>query len=96
MKTILAVDDSATIRQMTGMVLREEGYEVIEAENGEDALTKLRGRTLGLILTDVNMPKMDGLEFTRRLRAMEEYKFVPVVLLTTETQPEKRLQRRGA
>jgi two-component system chemotaxis response regulator CheY len=96
MKTILTVEDSPTARQMTGLVLRGAGYEVIEAVDGEDALTKLQGRTLNLVVADIHMPKMDGLEFTRRLRAMEEYKFVPVVLLTTESRPEKKQEGKAA
>ena len=96
MKTILTVDDSATARQMTGLVLRGAGYEVIEAVDGEDALAKLQGHTLNLILSDINMPKMDGLEFTRRVRAIEEHKFVPIVLLTTESHPEKKQEGKAA
>jgi two-component system chemotaxis response regulator CheY len=96
MKTVMTVDDSATARQMTGLVLRNGGYEVVEAVDGEDALAKAQGRVLHLVITDINMPKMDGLELTRRLRAMEEYKFVPIVLLTTESQPEKKQEGKAA
>jgi two-component system chemotaxis response regulator CheY len=95
-KTILTVDDSASLRQMLGVVLRGEGYEVIEAVDGVDALSKLKGRELNLILTDVNMPNMDGLEFTRRARAIPQYKFVPIVLLTTESAPEKKQEGKAA
>lgn len=96
MKTILTVDDSASLRQMLGVVLRGEGYEVVEAVDGVDALSKLNGRELNLVLTDVNMPNMDGLEFTRRVRAMPQYRFVPIVLLTTESAPEKKLLGKAA
>lgn len=96
MKTILTVDDSATVRQMVGLVLRGAGYEVVEAVDGVDALSKLTGQELNLILTDLNMPNMDGLEFTRRVRALAGYKFVPVVLLTTESQPEKKQEGKAA
>ena len=96
MKTILTVDDSATVRQMIGLVLRGAGYEVLEAVDGVDALAKLKGQELNLILTDLNMPNMDGLEFTRRVRALADYKFVPVVLLTTESQPEKKQEGKAA
>ncbi len=96
MKTIRTVDDSATVRQMAGLVLREAGYEVIEAVDGVDALAKLKGQELNLILTDLNMPNMDGLELTRRVRALASYKFVPVVLLTTESQPEKKQEGKAA
>jgi len=95
-KTIMTVDDSASLRQMVGLVLRGGGYAVVEAVDGADALSKLRGQELHLFLTDINMPNMDGLEFTRRLRAMPEYKFVPIVLLTTESHPEKKQDGKAA
>jgi len=95
-KTIMTVDDSASLRQMVGLVLRGGGYAVVEAVDGADALSKLRGQELHLFLTDINMPNMDGLEFTRRLRAMPEYKFVPIVLLTTESHPEKKQEGKAA
>ena len=66
MKTIMTVDDSASLRQMVSFVLRGGGYDVVEAVDGLDALSKLKGRELHLILTDINMPKMDGLELTRQ------------------------------
>lgn len=96
MKTIMAVDDSASLRQMVGVVLRGGGYQVVESVDGMDALSKLKGQELHLVLTDINMPKMDGLEFTRKLRAMPQYKFVPIVLLTTESNPEKKQQGKAA
>jgi two-component system chemotaxis response regulator CheY len=95
-KTILTVDDSASLRQMLGVVLRGGGYDVVEAVDGMDALSKLTGQDLNLVLTDINMPKMDGLEFTRQLRAMPQYKFIPIVLLTTESQADKKLQGKAA
>jgi len=87
MKTVLAVDDSASLRQMVRVVLCGGGYQVVEAEDGVDALSKLAGQDLDLVLTDLNMPKM---------RAMPQYKFVPVVLLTTESNTEKKLQGKAA
>ncbi|HMD71723.1 MAG TPA: response regulator [Bryobacteraceae bacterium] len=96
MKTIMSVDDSASLRQMVVFVLRGGGYEVIEATDGEDALSKLQGREVDLIVSDINMPKMDGLEFTRQVRAMARYKFVPIVLLTTESQAEKKQEGKAA
>jgi two-component system, chemotaxis family, chemotaxis protein CheY len=86
----MAIDDSASLRQMVSVVLRGGGYQVIESVDGLDALSKLKGQELHLFLTDVNMPKMDGFEFTRKVRAMQQYKFVPVVLLTTESTAEKK------
>ena len=96
MKTVMTVDDSASLRKMVRFVLADGGYDVIEAVDGMDALSKLKGRELGLVLTDVNMPKMDGLELTRRLRAIPEYRFVPIVLLTTESHPEKKQEGKAA
>jgi two-component system chemotaxis response regulator CheY len=96
MKTILTVDDSASLRQMIAVVLRGSGYTVVEAVDGKDALSKVSGQKFDLVLTDVNMPQMDGLEFTRRLRAMPQYKFTPIVLLTTESHADKKLQGKAA
>lgn len=96
MKTVMTVDDSASIRQMVSLVLRGAGYEVVEAVDGKDALSKLGNREMHLFLSDINMPNMDGLEFTRRLRALPEYKFVPIVLLTTESHPEKKQEGKAA
>jgi two-component system chemotaxis response regulator CheY len=81
---------------MVSVVLCGGGYQVVEAVDGVDALSKLTGQDLDLVLTDLNMPKMDGLEFTRQLRAMPQYKFVPVVLLTTESNTEKKMQGKAA
>ena len=96
MKTIMTVDDSSSLRQMVSVVLRGGGYDVVEALDGMDALSKLNGREIDLFLTDIHMPKIDGLEFTRRVRAMPRYKFVPIVLLTTESHPEKKQEGKAA
>jgi two-component system chemotaxis response regulator CheY len=95
-KTIMTVDDSASLRQMVSLVLRGAGYEVIEAVDGVDGLSKLNSHELHLFLTDINMPNMDGLDFTRQVRAMPQYKFVPIVLLTTESHPEKKQEGKAA
>jgi two-component system, chemotaxis family, chemotaxis protein CheY len=95
-KTIMTVDDSASLRQMVSFTLRDGGYDVVEAVDGVDALSKLKGREIHLFVTDVNMPNMDGLELTRQLRAMPQYKFVPIVLLTTESLEEKKQQGKTA
>jgi two-component system chemotaxis response regulator CheY len=92
----MTVDDSASIRQMVRFVLQGAGYGVIEASDGVDALSKLKGQEVHLFLSDINMPRMDGLELTRRLRAMPECKFVPIVLLTTESHPEKKQEGKAA
>jgi two-component system, chemotaxis family, chemotaxis protein CheY len=96
MKTIMTVDDSASMRQMVSFVLKSAGYDVVEAVDGVDALEKLKGQDLSLVLSDINMPNMDGLEFSRQLRAMPQYKFVPIILLTTESHPEKKQEGKAA
>jgi two-component system, chemotaxis family, chemotaxis protein CheY len=95
-KTIMTVDDSATLRQMVRFVLRDGGYQVVEAVDGLDALSKLTGQEVHLIVTDINMPRMDGLELTRQVRATTEHKFVPIILLTTESHPEKKQEGKAA
>jgi two-component system chemotaxis response regulator CheY len=95
-KTIMTVDDSASLRQMVSFVLRDNGYEVVEAVDGLDALSKLTGQEIHLVLSDINMPRMDGIEFTRQLRALPQYKFVPVVLLTTESHADKKQEGKAA
>ena len=100
MKTIMTVDDSASLREIASLVLRAGGYEVIEAVDGLDALSKLSKVTTqepNLILTDVNMPGMDGLELTRQIRAMPQYKFVPIVVLTgSESCGERKQEAKSA
>lgn len=88
-KRILIVDDSVAVRQSVAYVLDQAGYEVVQAVDGVDALTKLDGSPIHLVLTDVNMPNMDGITLTGKIRTLDEYKFVPVVVLTTESQAEK-------
>ena len=78
-KTILIVDDSSSMRQVVGMALRSSGYEVIEAVDGEDALNKLDGRKVHLVISDVNMPNMDGITLIRELRTLPAYKFTPIL-----------------
>ena len=90
--TILAVDDSASMRQMVCFTLRHAGYEVIEAADGVDALEYARGNSVNLVLTDVNMPRMDGITLVRELRQLDTYKFTPMLVLTTEAAPEKKMQ----
>lgn len=95
-KTILSVDDSASIRQMVAFTLKGAGYGVVEAVDGEDGLTKARKNKLSLILTDQNMPKMDGLTLIRTLREMPQYKTVPILMLTTESSDVMKAQGRAA
>ena len=89
-KTILVVDDSATIRQVVSLTLKEQGFGVIEAVDGVDALSKLNGQKIHLVVSDVNMPKMNGILFVKEMKKLDRYKFTPVCMLTTETsQTEK-------
>jgi two-component system chemotaxis response regulator CheY len=91
-KNILIVDDSASIRQVVSLTLKGAGYEVIEACDGRDALAKLAGQRVHLMISDVNMPNMDGLTFLREIKSRSEYKFTPVIMLTTESAEDKKLQ----
>jgi two-component system chemotaxis response regulator CheY len=94
-KRILIVDDSASVRQVANMALTRAGYEVVEACDGQDGLTKLSGK-VHLIISDVNMPRMDGLTFLKAVKANAEYKFTPVIMLTTEAGDEMKNQGRAA
>lgn len=78
-KTILIVDDSFSLRQTISMALKSVGYQVVEASDGQDALSKLDGRKYNLIISDVNMPNLDGLSFVRAVKQNPNYKFTPVV-----------------
>lgn len=84
-KCILTVDDSSTMRQMIAFTLKGADYEVIEAGDGVEALEVVPGKRLSLVITDVNMPRMDGLTLVQRLRALPEFKFTPILVLTTES-----------
>ncbi|MDX9706692.1 MAG: response regulator [Azospira sp.] len=95
-KTILCVDDSASIRQMVGFTLKSAGYEVVEAVDGMDGQDKARSRSIDLVLTDQNMPRMDGLTLIRNLRALPQYKSVPILMLTTESSDAMKQQGRAA
>jgi two-component system chemotaxis response regulator CheY len=95
-KTILTVDDSASIRQMVAFTLKNAGYEVVEAVDGVDGLDKARGGTVHLVLTDQNMPRMDGLTLIKTLRAQPQYKSVPMLMLTTESSAAMKAQGRAA
>ncbi|WP_321472954.1 response regulator [uncultured Paludibaculum sp.] len=96
-KKILAVDDSSTVRQMVSFTLTSAGYEVIEAKDGQDALSKLTSPVpLGMVLTDLNMPNLDGIGLIKRLRAHGSFKYVPIVVLTTESEVEKKQAARSA
>ena len=95
-KTILAVDDSASIRQMVAFTLKSSGYEVVEAVDGMDGLEKAKSKTFNLILTDQNMPRMDGLTLVKSLSAMAQYKSTPILMLTTESSDAMKAQGKAA
>lgn len=95
-RTALIVDDSATIRQMVSFTLKQTGFSVLEAFDGQDALERLASGRVDLVVTDLNMPRMDGITFIRQLRSRPASKFTPVVMLTTESQEAKRQQGRAA
>ena len=96
MASILAVDDSASLRQMVTFTLRSAGYDVVEAADGVEALRLAQTRKFNLVLTDVNMPKMDGIAMVRALRALPQYKFTPILTLTTEAAVQKRQEGKAA
>ncbi|MEW5788754.1 MAG: response regulator [Pseudomonadota bacterium] len=84
-KIVLTVDDSPSIRQMVAFTLKSAGYEVLEAVDGEDGLNKAKGKQASLVLTDQNMPRMDGLSLIKALRGLPQYRSVPILMLTTES-----------
>jgi two-component system chemotaxis response regulator CheY len=96
MASILAVDDSASMRQMVSFTLKGAGYEVAEAADGVQALAAAKGRSFNLVITDVNMPNMDGISLIKELRALPGYRFTPLLMLTTESSPEKKQQGKAA
>ena len=95
-KTILVVDDSASLRQVVSIALKGAGYDVIEGCDGKDALTKLDGRKIHLIISDVNMPNMDGISFVKAVKQLPAYKFTPVIMLTTEAGDSKKQEGQAA
>jgi len=95
-KTILLVDDSYSIRESIGFFLTESGYDIIKSVDGNDALENLDGRKIDLIITDLHMPNMNGIELIRNVRQSENYKRIPILLLTTETLQEKKLEAKKA
>ena len=95
-KTIMVVDDSASLRQVVGIALKGAGYDVIEGCDGRDAVGKLKGQKIHLIISDVNMPNMDGISFVKAVKQMPTYKFTPIIMLTTESQEEKKREGQAA
>ena len=95
-RTILIVDDSASMRQLVTFALKDAGYDVIAAVDGKDALIKVNGTKIEMVVTDLNMPNMDGIELIKQLRSSATNKFTPVVMLTTESQDSKKQEGRAA
>jgi len=95
-KTIMTADDSASVRQMVSFTLKQAGYEVIEAADGKDALTKLNGTQIDMLITDLNMPNLDGIGLIKGVRGMLNHNFIPIIMLTTESQETKKTEGRAA
>jgi len=90
-KLIMIVDDSASLRQVVAIALKGAGYDVLEASDGKDALTKLSGQKVHLIVSDVNMPNMDGISMVKEIKKLPNYKFTPIMMLTTESDMDKKM-----
>jgi two-component system chemotaxis response regulator CheY len=95
-KTIMVVDDSTSLRTAVRIALNSAGYEVVEASDGKAALDKLDGRKLHLVISDVNMPNMDGYTFVQAMKQLPAYKYTPVVMLTTESSDDKKEKGKAA
>lgn len=95
-KLIMMVDDSPSLRQVVGIALRGAGYEVLEACDGRDALGKLKGQKVHLIVSDVNMPNMDGIALVKAVKQLPNYKFTPIMMLTTESEQSKKMEGKEA
>ena len=96
MATILTVDDSASMRQMVAFTLKGAGHTVVEAEDGQAALEAVKGKKVDAVVTDVNMPRMDGITLVKSLRALPDFKFTPILLLTTESGDNKKAEGKAA
>ncbi len=95
-KKILSVDDSASVRQMVTFALETAGYETVQAEDGREALALLKTTTVDMIVTDLNMPNLNGIDLIKQVRALPNFKFVPIVLLTTESEDSKKAEGKAA
>lgn len=95
-KMALVVDDSTSMRQMVAFTLQQAGFDVIEGSDGKDALGKVNGKAVNLVVTDLNMPVMDGITLIRELRKLPNFKFTPILMLTTESQDSKKQEGKTA
>ncbi len=91
-KLIMVIDDSASLREVVSVALKTAGYEVIEAADGQEALSKLDGRRVHLMVCDVHMPVMDGITFVNQVKQLPEYRFVPIIMLTTESRESRKIK----
>ena len=96
MATIMTVDDCTSMRQMVSFTLQSAGHQVIEASDGEEALRLAKDKKVNLVIADLNMPNMDGVSLIKALRLLADYKFTPILILTTESQDKKRQEGKGA
>lgn len=96
MKRILAVDDSSSVREMISFTLKKAGYDVVQANDGQDGLQRSASARFDLVITDLNMPRMDGIQMITAMRRQPGYGFIPILMLTTESQPEKKAAGRMA
>ena len=95
-KVIMTADDSASVRQMVSFTLKQNGYDVVEAVDGKDALNKLQSNKVDMLITDLNMPNLDGIGLIKGARALPACKFIPIVMLTTESQDSKKAEGKAA
>lgn len=95
-KVIMTADDSASVRQMVSFTLKQSGYDVVEAVDGRDALTKLQSTPVDMLITDLNMPNLDGIGLISGARALPSCKFIPIIMLSTESQDSKKQEGKAA
>jgi two-component system, chemotaxis family, chemotaxis protein CheY len=95
-KIIMTADDSASVRQMVTFSLKQSGYDVVEAVDGKDALTKLSAQKVDMLITDLNMPNLDGIGLIKGVRSGSLNKFIPIIMLTTESQDTKKMEGKSA
>lgn len=95
-KCILTVDDAESVRQLVSFTLSNEGYKVLEAKDGKEAVNKLASKNVDMVVTDLNMPEMDGINLIKHIRSLTKYKFIPIIMLTTESQTGKKQEGKAA
>ena len=95
-KTIMTADDSQSIREMVSFTLKEAGYDVVDAQDGQEAMDKISKSHVDMLITDLNMPGLNGIELIKKVRANAQYKFMPIIMLTTESHDELKAEGRAA